>query len=661
MPSGSMSPPLTCDSIREMNARFLAANPSVSARQLYGHRIAAICAALAALFKRDALPHPTRKYALRIVHYIDLLQYEMGIYEETRPWTALDCDGSYRLLRKRMRDAIRADDNVEDKAHVFERVIFSLPEHYIVEEDAWSPNIGLGDLQWWTSLEAALDRQGRVETDKSKVGRRTHGSHRSDLAPTSSSPSAIGNSKTSNSKSHTGTPTSNEIQEPKGVDCVVKIPGHGHADGNDDLSGQAGNRTACGADLTLVTERSVNEEEAIESAQVAPANSQQALTPYYHASSFGVDLHQRARERSLDVMSPTPQGDEQRIVPLRGIRATSEARRRRQAGPYGDVSVARSTGQEVLSPEADWSLRPSWGAGRVVLNRKLADATQPSALPIGETADTSMSLDMAKKGYRNRHSTNAQASSPYNSRLVGSVADEAEAAQASDVRGVQIFHETIEAPGSRNVPVRLRDVRHAVPRDPAPNHLLPQMLPSELSVLERRRDTHTHSLQTERDICVVTPTAQAQEDACFLALQGTLATAGQNLETVCGDLAEANNAVDEAASLTTKRLSNEAKFYQDIQAMLSQFDNPSSTFQVNNYPVLREDGALNITHARGTEIHPVSVTTSPRSSTRRAPGHLTLFSRSPTTLVTSHTLPHCATGARTHARHAAGVKDAAGI
>lgn len=75
--SGKAAPTVTRDLIRERNSVFLEAHPSVTASQLYGHRIAAIFAGLGALFQRAATPNFSRSYALRIEHYAHLLRDEM--------------------------------------------------------------------------------------------------------------------------------------------------------------------------------------------------------------------------------------------------------------------------------------------------------------------------------------------------------------------------------------------------------------------------------------------------------------------------------------------------------------------------------------------------------------------------------------------------------
>lgn len=51
-------------------------------------------------------------------------------------------------------DSIAVEGDVEDRAHVFRRVIFSLPRSYVVEETPWSADTPLGELRWWQLLSA---------------------------------------------------------------------------------------------------------------------------------------------------------------------------------------------------------------------------------------------------------------------------------------------------------------------------------------------------------------------------------------------------------------------------------------------------------------------------------------------------------------------------
>lgn len=41
---------------------------------------------------------------------------------------------------------------VEERGHLFQRGLFSLPVKYTVEETDWATNLELGELRWWNLL-----------------------------------------------------------------------------------------------------------------------------------------------------------------------------------------------------------------------------------------------------------------------------------------------------------------------------------------------------------------------------------------------------------------------------------------------------------------------------------------------------------------------------
>lgn len=49
---------------------------------------------------------------------------------------------------------IAVEGDVEDRAHVFRRVVLGLPRSYVVEETPWSADTPLGELRWWKLLSA---------------------------------------------------------------------------------------------------------------------------------------------------------------------------------------------------------------------------------------------------------------------------------------------------------------------------------------------------------------------------------------------------------------------------------------------------------------------------------------------------------------------------
>lgn len=182
--SDTLSPAIAGDIIRQRNTAFLKGNPFLTPSRLYGHRLAAIFAALVAFLWRETKPRASRIHALRVLHYAELLRQEMVrplsgcrstpnrgsliqvIYEEYRPLASLSFEGSYMRLRNRMREAeaLDVDDDIEIRARIFEGVVFGITETYVVEETAWTAGVKLGELQWWRLLSAYMCLFFRLDT-----------------------------------------------------------------------------------------------------------------------------------------------------------------------------------------------------------------------------------------------------------------------------------------------------------------------------------------------------------------------------------------------------------------------------------------------------------------------------------------------------------------